>query len=59
MRVYAETPPAEAYHRDAIKAANYGLMGLAICGALLFILNRVRRLCFAQTDAAFQTVAAS
>ena len=59
VRVYAGTPPAEAYHREAITAANYGLTGLAICGALLFILNRVRRLCFAQTDAAFRTVAAS
>jgi len=46
VRVYADTPPAEAYHREAITAANYGLTGLAICGALLFILNRVRRLCF-------------
>jgi hypothetical protein len=31
VRVYADTPPAEAYHREAITAANYGLTGLAIC----------------------------
>ena len=57
VRVYADTPPAEAYHRDAITAANYGLMGLAICGALLFVLNRARRLCFAEVAMEFSQAA--
>jgi hypothetical protein len=59
LRVYEDTPPAEAYHRTAINAVNYGLMGFAISGALLFILNRARRLCFVGTDAAVQAVAPS
>ena len=53
----ADTPPAEAYHRDAINAAKYGPMGLAICGALLLILNRMRRMCFAETPMDFSPVA--
>jgi len=50
VRVYADTPPAEAYHRTAIKAANYGLTGLGICVALLFVLTRVRQLCFLKRE---------
>jgi hypothetical protein len=50
VRVYDDTPLAEAYHRTAIKAANYGLMGLAICAGILFILNRVRMLCFSNPE---------
>jgi hypothetical protein len=53
VRVYEDTPPADAYHRTAINAVNYGLMGLAISAAVLFILNRVRRLCFADAPVQF------
>jgi len=50
VRVYADTPPAEAYQQTAIKAANHGLIGLAACGALLFILTRMRQLCFSKPE---------
>ena len=46
VRVYSDTPPAEAYHRAAIKTAQYAPMGLAISVGLLLILNRARRLCY-------------
>ena len=46
VRIYSDIPPAEAYHRTAIKTAKYAPMGLAISLALLFILTRVQRLCF-------------
>lgn len=48
VRVYSDTPPAEAYHRTAIKTAEYAPIGLAICCALLFILTRVQHLCFSE-----------
>ncbi len=47
--VYSDTPPAETYHRTAIKTAKYAPMGLAISLAFLFILRRVQRLCFSET----------
>ncbi len=53
VRVYADTPPADAYHRAAMNAVNYGLTGLAICGALLFLLSRVRQMCFADAPMQF------
>lgn len=49
VRIYSEIPPAEAYHRTAIKTAKYAPLGLAISLALLFILTRVQRLCFSET----------
>jgi hypothetical protein len=57
VRVYADTPPAQAYHRDAIQAANYGLIGLAICAVLLFVLNRVRGMCFSEAPLEFSQAA--
>lgn len=57
VRVYNNTPPAEGYHRSAINAVNYGLTGLAICAALLFILIGLRRMCFAETDSPIQLAA--
>jgi len=59
VRVYSDTPPAEAHHRAAINAVNYGLTGLAICAALLFILIGLRRMCFAEADPSIQQLAAS
>lgn len=56
VRVYSDIPPAEAYHRTAIKTAKYAPMGLAISIGLLFILTRVQRLCFSE---ATNAVAAS
>lgn len=46
VRIYADTPPAEAYHRAAINAVNYGLASLAVCFVLLVFLIRARKLCF-------------
>jgi len=54
IRVYGETPPAEDYHRTAMNALNYGLMGLAICAIAIFVLTRLRATCFATIDAAQQ-----
>jgi hypothetical protein len=48
VRVYADTPPAEAYHRAAINAVNYGLASMAACIVLLFVLTRGRKLCFVE-----------
>jgi len=53
VRVYEDTPPAEAYHRTAINAVNYGLIGIAISIGLIFILSRVRRLSFADAPVLF------
>ncbi len=58
VRVYADTPPAEAYHRAAINAANYGLGGVALCAAVIFLLTRLRRMCFMDTDSSTQQLAA-
>ncbi len=58
VRIYSDIPPAEAYHRTAIKTAKYAPMGLAISLGLLFILTRVQRFCFSQnTDATIATTA--
>jgi|HubBroStandDraft_6_1064221.scaffolds.fasta_scaffold537200_1 hypothetical protein len=50
VRPYQEIPTADAYHRDAINALEYGLGGLAICGGILFILLRLRAGCFEQSE---------
>jgi hypothetical protein len=44
VRVYQETPPAEAYRSSAMKAVHYGLGGLALCAGLIFVLSRVRQM---------------
>lgn len=59
VQVYEETAPAEAYRRAAMKAINYGLGGLALCAAMIFVLSRVRRMCFDETDSSLQIVARS
>ena len=59
VRVYGETPPADAYRRDAINALNYGLIGLSVCAILIFFLSRFRRMCFVDTDSPVQLTAQS
>jgi hypothetical protein len=54
VELYQATPPAEANHRAAISAANDSLSGLAIAGGVLFLLTRVRRVCFVPDDSALQ-----
>lgn len=51
VELYQDVPPAEASHREAITAVNDSLLGLAIAGALLFVLTRVQRVCYADTVA--------
>ena len=57
--VYSDTPAAEGYHRAAINALDYGLGGAALGAALIFVLIRLRRFCFAETDSSIQQLAAS
>jgi hypothetical protein len=57
VELYQELPPAEASHREAITAVNDSLLGLAIAGALLFVLTRVRRVCYAERNASLQEAA--
>jgi len=59
VRVYSDTPTAESYHRAAMNAVNYGLGGVALSAAMIFVLIRLRRLCFAETDPSIQRLAAS
>ena len=59
VRVYSGTPTAEGYHRAAIDAVDYGLGGAALSAALIFVLIRLRRLCFAETDSSIQQWSAS
>lgn len=39
--------PDEVNRRLAMKALNYGLMGIVICAALIFLLSRLRKSCYA------------
>jgi hypothetical protein len=53
VRVYSEVPTAEAYYRAAINALRWGLGGLAISGGILFVLLRLRAMCFEKRESAF------
>jgi hypothetical protein len=55
VQVFNGVPPAEANHRTAIAALNYGLGGLALAGGLIFVLVRLRRACYREPEAAFAT----
>lgn len=57
VRVYQDVPTAEAYYRAAINALQWGLGGLAISGGILFVLLRLRAMCFAKKEAAFAATA--
>jgi hypothetical protein len=57
VRVFAAIPPADAYHRAAVEALEYGLSGVAISGLIVFVLLRLRALCFAEKEAAFAATA--
>ena len=50
VRVFDEVPTAEAYHRSAMNALNYGLAGMALTAGFIFVLVRLRRFCFAEAD---------
>lgn len=46
--VYDEVPPAEASRRTAMNTITYAPLGLAVSAGLIFLLSRLRRLCFAE-----------
>ena len=46
--VYDEVPPAEASRRSAMNTITYTPLGLAMTAGLIFLLSRVRRLCYAE-----------
>ena len=50
VRVVGEEPTAEDYHRNAMDALKYSLAGLALTAGILFVLVRLRRLCFDKTE---------
>jgi len=50
VQVHQDVPPAEASHRDAMRAANFSLLGLAVSGGLLFVLLKIQRGCYADGD---------
>lgn len=56
VRVLSEGLPAEPAHRMAIQVADYGLLGLALSGGLIFLLIRIRRMCFAEESASVASV---
>jgi len=43
VRFRSGTPPAEQGHRDATDAVHFGVLGLAWCAAILFVLVLLRR----------------
>lgn len=50
VRVYQDTPVADAYHQTALNAVKYGSIGLAICIAVTFLLLRLQKMCFVEDD---------
>ncbi len=50
VQAYAEVPPAEASRRTAITAINNSLIGLALSAGLLFVLRRVLRTCYVESE---------
>jgi hypothetical protein len=50
--VYDEVPPGEASRRTAMNAITYSPLGLAVTAGLIFLLSRLRRLCFAEVPIA-------
>jgi hypothetical protein len=52
-----EPAPAEEGHRDAMNALDYGLAGLALSGGLLFVMLRLRNVCYQKNESAFGATA--
>jgi hypothetical protein len=46
VRLFDVVPPAEAFHRDAMHTLNSALRALALTAIVVFVLSRLRRLCF-------------
>ncbi len=60
MRVCVDEgmPPADAYYESAIKRLKNSLLGLALTGLAMFVLSRIRRICFAPPTPSIQEAAA-
>ncbi|HZP02398.1 MAG TPA: zinc ribbon domain-containing protein [Terriglobia bacterium] len=56
VQLYDPVPPAEASHRMAVSTVKNFLLALALMAGVLFVLSRLRELCFAEKDAAFYQV---
>ena len=56
VQVYDPVPPAEAAHRMAVSTVKNTLLALAVMALVLFVLSRLRQLCFAQDESAVQQV---
>jgi hypothetical protein len=59
VQVYDPVPPAEASHRMAISTVKNVLLALAVMGIALFVLYRLRELCFAENEASLQQIGTS
>ncbi|HKU27690.1 MAG TPA: hypothetical protein VJQ54_19625 [Candidatus Sulfotelmatobacter sp.] len=59
VQVYDPVPPAEASHRMAISTVKNFLLALAVMGIALFVLSRLRELCFAENEASLQQIGTS
>jgi hypothetical protein len=58
VRVDGGVPPADAYYQSAMTALKNSLLGLALTGLAIFVLSRIRRICFAPPTPSFQEAAA-
>jgi len=56
VQVYDPVPHAEASHRMAVSTVKNILLALAVMAGLLFVLTRLRALCFAEDESAVQQV---
>lgn len=59
VQVYDPVPPAEASHRMAISTVKNTLLALAVMGIALFVLSRLRELCFADNEPSLQQIGTS
>lgn len=56
VQVYDPVPPAEASHRMAVSTVKNTFLALAVAAGVLFVLARLRQLCFADSNPVFQQV---
>jgi len=57
VRVLQRIPPADAYHRTAVEALEYGLGGVLLSGIVVFVLLRLRASCYEEKEGAFAATA--
>jgi hypothetical protein len=59
VQVYDPVPPAEASHRMAVSTVKNTLLALAVMAIALFVLSRLRELCFAENEPSLQHIGTS